>query len=229
MELVQLAPDAMEIVPAVPGSQPNAPERKRAKPLPLHKLIEALFISRLLRSAENLPEVLMRAIATVYGAKEAQDLRETLAQKTFCVPKPTQLSHARLKLDVLLMQLRREQWHACGGTSGHMWVMLSSDSSPQGLDFMVTVEDRIRNPGLVIDATPKEIAEFSLSTNLQTSVLPPAVIGSGNSDTPAKFEALLRSVMLDVGEEGLTSYGRSVVGFCSDFGVESHLTQAEWF
>ena len=39
-------------------------------------------------------------------------------------------------------------------------VMVSSDSSPQGgLDFFNSVEDRVRNPGLILDASPAEIAE----------------------------------------------------------------------
>ena len=78
-----------------------------------------------------------------------------------------------------------------------MFVMLSSDSSPQGgLDYFVTVEDRIRNPGLIIDASAAEIAEWCLSDNLQTGVLPLSVVGSGNSDMSAKFETLMHSAML---------------------------------
>ena len=196
--------------------------RVRAPTMPLHKLLEALLLSRLLRSMEDLPQVLFRSVASVYGPEEAKDLRARVEGKDFAVPAPTQISHARLKLDVLLMQLRREQWRSLG--RGRVWITLSSDSSPQGLDFMVTVEDRIQRPGQVVDATPQELATFSLSDDLQTSILPPCVIGSGNSDTAAKFEALMRSIMLDVGHEGLTDYGARVIGFCSDFGVESHIT-----
>lgn len=177
--------------------------RVRAPTLPLHKLLEALLLSRLLRSMEDLPQVLFRSVASVYGPEEAAELRARVEGKDFPVPAPTQISHARLKLDVLLMQLRREEWQSLG----RVWITLSSDSSPQGLDFMVTVEDRIQRPGQVVDATAQELAMFSLSDDLQTSILPPCVIGSGNSDTAAKFEALLRSVMLDVGHEGLTEYG----------------------
>lgn len=196
--------------------------RCRAAPLSLQKLLESLLLTRLLRSAESLPEVLVRSIASVYGSDEAASLKQQLRSKEVAAPNPTQLSHARLKLDMLLMSVRREQ---LASSSDQVFVMLSSDSSPQSLDFLVTVEDRIKNPGLVVDASPQELAQYSLSGNLQTSTLPPMVLGSGNSDTPAKFEALMRSVMLDCGHKRLPAYGASVVGFCSDFGVESHLTQ----
>lgn len=197
-------------------------QRCRAAPLPLEKLLEALLLSRLIRSADTLPDVLTRSIGIVCGHEEATELQRKLKAKEIQVPQKTQLSHARLKLDLLLMEMKREVW----AESKNVWVMLSSDSSPQGLDFMVTVEDRILNPGLVIDATPKELAEFSLSRNLVTSTLPPIVVGSGNSDTAAKFEGVMRSIMLDAGRESLSTYAQSVIGFCSDFGVESHLTQA---
>ena len=106
------------------------------------------------------------------------------------------------------------------------FVMMSSDSSPQGsLDFFISVEDRARNPGLIIDASPAEIAEWCLSDNIQTAVLPLCIVGSGNSDMSAKYEALLHSSMLDVGHQSLPAYSRSVVGFCADYGVEGHLTQ----
>lgn len=207
---------------AEPGGQGDQHGRRRASPLTLQKLLDSLLVGRLLRSQDSLSEVLVRSVGAIYGAGEAEQTRAMIEAKEIQVPAPTQLSHARLKLDLLLMNLRREDWRL----SDDVWVMLSADSSPQGLDFLVTVEDRIKNPGLVVDASPKELAQYSLSCNLQTSTLPPLVVGSGNSDTASKFELLMRSIMLDVGPEALARYGESVVGFCSDFGVESHVTQA---
>ena len=198
---------------------------RRAAPIPLHKLIDCLLVGRLLRSTESLQEVVVRSVAIALGSDEASAVNDRIKQRTMQIPAATQLSHARLRLDLLLMQLRKSEWRRLQQSSEKIFVCLSADSSPQGLDFLVTIEDRIRNPGMVIEATRQELAQFSLSDNVRTSTLPPLVVGSGRSDTASKFELLMRSIMLDVGPDSLTAYGESVVGFCSDFGVESHLTQ----
>ena len=137
------------------------------------------------------------------------------------MPSSTQLSHARVKMDALLMSARRKLF------SSETFVMVSSDSSPQGgLDFFISVEDRVRNPGMIIDASPAEIAEWCLSDNMQSAVLPLCIVGSGNADLSAKYEALLHSALLDVGPDALSSYSRNIIGLCADYGVERHLTQA---
>ena len=78
------------------------------------------------------------------------------------------------------------------------FVMVSSDSSPQGgLDFFISVEDQVRNPGLIIDASRAEIAEWCSGDNSQTAALPLRIVGSGTSDMSAEYEALFHSSMLE--------------------------------
>ena len=126
-------------------------------------------------------------------------------------------------MDALFMRYRRQQWMKWQESGANVWTVLSSDASPQGgLEYFVTLEDRITNPGLLIDSSAEDIAEWSKSSNMQTSTLALCVIGSGNAGTAAKFEALLHSVMMD------EHYLQSVLGYCSDYGVEGHLTEELW-
>ena len=190
------------------------------------KLLEALLLSRLIRSALTLPEVLYRSIAFLLGPEEAVRLRGLMTDKTIAVPSATQLSHARLKMDCLLMETRRTQWVSNQQAGSRVFVILSSDASPQGgLQYFVTVEDRCVNPGLLIDSSPEIISEWCVSENMQTAVLPPCVIGSGNAGTAAKCEALFHSIMLDCPHEHLQEYCTCVLGYCTDFGVEAHVPE----
>ena len=202
------------------------PHRRRNEQLSLGRLLESLLLARLLRSALSLPEVLYRAVAFILGAEEAMKLKERMAQKTYAVPSDTQLSHARFKLDCLLMHCRRSHWAEFQRSQTQVWIVLSSDASPQGgLEYFVTLEDRFKHPGLLVDSSREEVLEWCRSSNLQSSTLAPCIIGSGNAGTAAKFEALLHSVMLDVPHDSLELYGHSVLGYCSDYGVEGHLTE----
>ena len=58
-----------------------------------------------------------------------------------------------------------------------------------GLDYFVTLEGRVRNPGFVIDASAAEIAEWCLKR--QPADRLPLSVGSGNSDMSAKYDALI--------------------------------------
>ena len=79
--------------------------------------------------------------------------------------------------------------------------------------------------GSIIDATVEELEAFSDANHVKTQILPPAVIGYGNSNVGAKVEATFHSCKLDVGGSGerLQAYSQSCIGFCSDFGTESGL------
>ena len=117
------------------------------------------------------------------------------------VPHASTLSRSRLMLDLLIMNWRKQEFQ---NASSGFFTYLSSDSSPQaGTDFLLTLEDRVerRHAGLVVDATEEELAAWSASNYLQTSSLPVAVVGAGNSGVAGKYEGLLHSIVCDCGNE----------------------------
>ena len=61
-------------------------------------LLQALLLGRLVRSAETLPEVLVRSIAFVLGPGVSEMLSADLRNQVLKVPSIATLSRARLKL-----------------------------------------------------------------------------------------------------------------------------------
>ena len=109
------------------------------------------------------------------------------------------------------------------------FVFLSSDASAlRGTDYFMTLQDTVpaNVVGTIVDATVQDLENFSAAGHLKTHVLPLAIMGYGNSNLSAKVEALFHCVKLDVGTQPdrLQAYSKHVVGFCSDFGTESQLT-----
>ena len=161
--------------------------------------------------------------------KASVQLRQIYAEiktKTIGVPHKTQLSRARVKLDMLLMRMRQQEF-ACGFEH---FIYLSADASPQGsLEYFVVLEDRIVREfaSLIVEATPEEREDWCKSQYLRTTPLPIAILGSGRATAPAKFEALAHAVMLDsmcgADPVHLTRYASSVISYCSDYGAESNL------
>ena len=106
------------------------------------------------------------------------------------IPSEATLSRVRLKLDVLSMLCRQQQFQNSSG----FFVMLSADSSPQkGLDFLMPLEDRVTRHAagdlMLAGADPKAILAWSRDQGIQTSQLPLAIVASGNSALAGKFEA----------------------------------------
>lgn len=100
--------------------------------------MEALLLARLIKNTSELPDVLVRSLEFVMGPKIAELLRHELQHSLLRVPSPSTLSRTRLKLDVLAMLLRRTEFKK----SAPVFVMLTTDSSPQGtLDLLLTLED----------------------------------------------------------------------------------------
>lgn len=105
---------------------------------------------------------------------------------------------------------------------------LSCDSSPQGgLDFLVGLEDRVgrKSVSQIVDANTTKLSAWSLASHCDTTPLPLSILGSGGTDSAAKFESLLHAICLDCGEQHMEVYSRSVVSICSDYGTEAHLTK----
>ena len=73
-----------------------------------------------------------------------------------------------------------------------------------------------------------KLEEWGRKSPIAVSQLPMAIVGSGNSDLPAKFEGVCHSAKLDVSADpaSLQRYCDSCVGFCSDFGTEAQMPQA---
>ena len=152
------------------------------------------------------------------------------------VPSPATLSRCRLQLDILLMSLRQTMFSKLffadplapsSGTGPGCFIFLSADaSSLRGTDHFMCLECVSASVvGSIIDATVEEREAFSDASHVKTQILPPAVIGYGNSNVGAKVEAMFHSCKLDVGASGerLQMYSQSCLGFCSDFGTESGL------
>ena len=168
-------------------------------------------------------------------SKPVRKLKDDIEQKRFAAPHPTQLSRARLKLDMLLMKLRQQEWARCfrkgrcGEDSGQ-FVLLSADASPQaGTELLMIVEDRVpRNRAAeVVGASPEQLSQWGLQSHIITSTLPLGVLGSGACGTSAKFEVLAHCARLDCcHNEDLAHaahYAASVISFTADYGVEAHL------
>lgn len=150
------------------------------------------------------------------------------------VPSPATLSRCRLQLDILLMSLRQSMFSKLffadplapsSGTGPGCFIFLSADaSSLRGTDHL---EDCVSASvvGSIIDATVEEQEAFSDASHVKTQILPPVVIGYGNSNVGAKVEAMFHSCKLDVGASGerLQMYSQYCLGFCSDIGTESGL------
>ena len=131
------------------------------------------------------------------------------------MPHKTQLSRSRVKLDMLLMHLRQSEF---GNSGVPCFIYLSSDASPQGsLEFYITLEDKVSrsSAALLVEATADERSRWVKAGHLRTTCLPVAILGSGKSNAPAKFEALTHSVILDSMSGGeprnVSAYGNSVV------------------
>ena len=65
-----------------------------------------------------------------------RNFQAQIAKKELAVPHPTQLSRARVKLDMLMMKLKQQQWaSARRNCDTGFFIMLSVDASPiQGTD-----------------------------------------------------------------------------------------------
>ena len=72
----------------------------------LEKLIEGLFIGRLLKNASDLPKAMTQSIDFLLGPQAAELCCAGMAKGTIDIPSTPTLSRARLKADVLLMRLR---------------------------------------------------------------------------------------------------------------------------
>ena len=146
--------------------------------------------------------------------------------KEIGIPHKTQLSRARVKLDLLLMRLRQCEFSRGVPT----FIYLSADASPQGgLEYYIVLEDKIsrQNAGGIVEATPEERMQWCKADYLKTTTLPVSVLGSGNASAAAKFEALTHSVILDSMYAGIPAnvakYGESIISYCSDFGAEASI------
>ncbi|CAJ1459940.1 unnamed protein product [Effrenium voratum] len=190
----------------------------------LSRLLEALLAARLLKSADSLPDVLVRSVNFLMGAGSAEEIHRSIAQDALKVPSGATLSRARLRLDVALM-LERQALFA--RMQQQLFVNLSADSSPQGgTDFQLTLEDLVERSRLRPGMGRRGGGGGDMSGVLTTTVLPVATLAALNTDLAAKFEATFSSIKLDVGLGNLRQYALSVIGFCSDFGTESGLADA---
>lgn len=160
----------------------------------------------------------------------SRQIFEQIKSKQLAVPHKTQLSRARLKLDILIMLERQKCWANldCEG----YFVYLSGDASPQGsLEYFVVLEDRVsrQEAGMIVEATESELREWCSRAPLQTATLPCTILGTGNATMAGKFDSLTHAAALDCMHNGdvgwLAAYSKSVVGFCSDWGAEGHLCQ----
>ena len=157
-------------------------------------LIEALLASRLVKNAKDLPEIFVRSVQYVFGSDIAQHLQKQLADKNIRVPSESTLSRARLRLDVLSMLTRRDSFQA---SKTSFFVTLSTDSSPQGgLDYLMTLEDRVSRAAagelILAGGDGDEVLRWASMEGggVTTTQLPLALVGSGNSALPAKYEGL---------------------------------------
>ena len=151
--------------------------------------MEALLVSRLIKNSKELPQVLLRCVHYVFGADLSDHVARQLADKTMRVPSESTLSRARLKLDVLSMMARQERFRS---SDLEFFVMLSTDSSPQGgLDYLMTLEDRVSRAaaGNLVLAGGDGL-KWAADNVIETTQLPLALVGSGNADLSAKFEAV---------------------------------------
>lgn len=109
---------------------------------------------------------------------------------------------------------------------------LSSDSSFQGgHDYQLTLEDSIcaEAAGQVFsggDDQGFDSGSFNSAQLIQTTNLPAATIGAGNSAVPGKFEAVLSSLKLEIGLSNLEVYSQRIVSFVSDYGTEAKFCDA---
>ena len=157
---------------------------------------------------------------------------ERIKSKEVPVPHKTQLSRCRVKLDMLLMQMRQQEWSGTfAGATSDFFVYLSADASPQGsLEYFLVLEDRItrEHAASIAGATPEERDQWCRAGYLKTTTLPPTILGSGKASAASKFEALTHAVILDTmcdADPGYVArYSQSVVSYCSDFGPESNLS-----
>jgi hypothetical protein len=73
-----------------------------------------------------------------------------------------------------------------------------------------------------------KIEDWCASSPIQVSQLPLGIVGSGNSDLPAKWEGVCHSVKLDIAwdHQSMQRYSQSCVSFLSDFGTEAQIPEA---
>ncbi|CAE7256194.1 unnamed protein product [Symbiodinium natans] len=95
----------------------------------------------------------------------------------------------------------------------------------------MTLEDRVSRAaaGNLVLAGGDGL-KWAADNVIETTQLPLALVGSGNADLSAKFEAVFHQVKLDIGTDpaALQRYSmESCISFCSDYGTESQFTEVE--
>lgn len=158
-------------------------------------LLEGLLLTRMLANDRHLRDVLVRAVHYVLGPGAAASVQADIAGRRLHVPSASTLSRGRLKFDVLSMFVRQAEFKS----EGAFFVFLSSDSSPQGgLDFMMSLEDRVSRSAAarLVDCgnNMEKLEEWCRNSSpITTTQLPLSIIGSGNSGLASKSEALAHS------------------------------------
>ena len=200
--------------------------RTRQSAHDLAALVEALLLARLLSSESSLPEVLIRSATLLAGAEYGMEVQQSIKQGSTRVPHKTQLSRARIKLDMLLMLIRQDMLASSGE-----FLFLSADASPiGGKEYFLVIEDKVRrkDAASLVGADLGALQAFSFNKSLETSSLPVTILGSGAASAASKAECLAHVCLLDTAQNGdplLTKrYACSIVCLCTDFGAEGHLT-----
>ena len=181
---------------AGPGSMRHRAQQTRTR-YHFTCLLEALLTARLISNSSDLPEVFARSVHYLFGPEIAEQVQRELQSGEIKVPSEATLSRARLKLDVLSMMSQQERARALAAHDGNsgFFVMLSSDSSPQGgLDYQMTLQDKVSRLAagdlMLAGSDPDSLEKWASSHSIETSQLPLAILASGNSGLPAKFEGL---------------------------------------
>jgi len=189
-------------------------------------LLKGLQLAQLLRNASSLPQALVSALE--YTA------RGTL-EENVTAPSGSTLSRARLVADMLLCLQRQEAWARSGLLQGNALIYLTADSSPQGgRDWLLVEEDTVCADELLRVAASIEGGDIDPAADFARQlqglievgrVLPPSIVGSGCTSVAHKTHSVLHQIKLEVGaaRDRLHAYCSSVVGWCSDFGVEASL------
>lgn len=156
-------------------------------------------------------------------------IQEMIAKKQLAIPHQSTLSRTRIRLDLLLMRMRAQRF----ASMEQFFLFVSTDSSPQGhSEYLMSIEDCIQSTDCrgCLSTNQEELASWNLANALRSSTLPVAVLGSGNTNLPAKWTALIQSINADCcGQAAIVrKYVGSIVGYCSDFGTEWFIDQARW-